>query len=76
MNAREQVWERSRGLCEVMADGCWREASQLHHRKLRRHGDHSPGSLLAVCVPCHDHIHRHPAESYARGWLIKGNTVQ
>lgn len=26
--------------------------------------------LAALCPPCHTHIHDHPAESYADGWLI------
>lgn len=71
--ARAEVWARSKGYCEVGAEGCWGMASQLHHRKHRRHGDDSPGNLLAVCVPCHNWIHAHPSSSYERGWLIRGN---
>jgi hypothetical protein len=34
-------------------------------------GKDNPENLLAVCRPCHDFIHAHPATSYLRGWLLK-----
>ena len=69
--ARKAVQERSGGRCEVMAaPGCDGIGVHLHHRILRRHGDHSPDALLFVCVHCHGLIHANPELSYWRGWLI------
>jgi hypothetical protein len=42
-----------------------------HHRKLRKHlGPDTDDNLLAVCHPCHRHIHDQPEESYMNGTLI------
>lgn len=51
--------------------GCPRPINRYHHRKLRKHG--GPGTLencMALCDPHHRHIHDHPSESYAAGWLV------
>lgn len=43
-----------------------------HHRKLRSQGGtDEPVNLLDVTLNLHDWIHRNPAISYARGWLVK-----
>jgi hypothetical protein len=51
-----------------------------HHRMMRSHpfpGLHLPGNVIDVCgsgsTGCHGYIHAHPAESYAKGWLVRGN---
>jgi hypothetical protein len=50
-----------------------------HHRRMRSHafpGLHDPGNVIDVCgtgsTGCHGYIHAHPAESYAKGWLVRG----
>lgn len=58
--------------CEAGTRVCVGRAVHLHHRRLRSQGGgNEPENLLAVCAPCHDHIHRNPAESYERGWLLR-----
>lgn len=66
------VHERSGGRCEVGIIGvCTRRAVHVHHCLRGNPRVHAPSVMLAVCAPCHDHIHAHPAEAYARGWLIR-----
>lgn len=43
---------------------------ELHHRKLRRHGDHRAVNLCAVCGEAHRDIHAHPHWAYAVGLLV------
>lgn len=69
--ARKEVIERSGGFCEVVAHRiCKGKASQVHHRKHRRHGDHRPVNLLAACSNCHQWIHCHYEQSYEQGLLV------
>jgi hypothetical protein len=74
---REAVYERSRGegdvrRCEATASRrCSGVAVHLHHRKLRRHGDHRAVNLLDVCAQCHHDIHAQPAASYLRGLMVR-----
>lgn len=70
--AREIVFERSGGSCEARTPDCRGVSDQVHHRK-GRDGDlvDDIDYLLAACWACHNYIHRHPAESYERGWMIK-----
>lgn len=72
--ASEQVRRRSRGRCEVNAPPCTTWATDTpHHRRLRSQGgEHHPDNLFDTCAPCHRYVHEHPAESYARGWLLRG----
>ena len=44
---------------------------EVHHRKLRRHGDHTAENLAALCTAGHRWVHDHPAVSYAHGLLLK-----
>lgn len=63
---------RSGGRCEwrdLDLERCVNQAVHLHHRLLRRHGDHSPGNLMHVCLIHHEWIHRNVAESYQMGYL-------
>lgn len=73
---RLAVAERSGDQCEVgIHRRCTGHSEHLHHRKLRRHGDHRPQNLLAVCTFCHDAIHGPLLAlgvSYENGWLLHG----
>ena len=71
--SRGVVLERSGGRCEARTEVCAHIARHVHHRQLRRFGDHSPANLLHVCLSCHNWIHANPARSYEAGWLLKGN---
>lgn len=67
------VRQRSGGKCEVGSSVCTRgDASEFHHRKLRRYKDHSSVNCLFACKPCHGHIHANPSMSYLLGWLVHG----
>jgi hypothetical protein len=59
---------RSGGMCELK---CNRIAAEMHHRKLRRFGDHRPENALHVCDPHHDWIHANVMDAYERGWLVR-----
>lgn len=66
------VWcmDRANRRCEARTEVCAGHATQVHHVLPRgRGGDDDLGNLLAVCLPCHSHIHAHPVESLERGWL-------
>lgn len=65
---RRIVRLRSGGMCELK---CNRLAAEMHHRKLRKYGDHSPDNCLHVCDPHHDWIHANPMDAYERGWLVR-----
>jgi predicted HD phosphohydrolase len=58
--------------CEAgVSPACNGRVQQAHHRKLRKQGGpDTDDNLLAVCNPCHDHIHANPKESYMNGTLI------
>lgn len=69
---RAIVLARSGGRCEwanLDMERCTNPAVHLHHKLLRRHGDHSPENLMHVCAAHHDWIHRNVAESYQLGYL-------
>lgn len=75
---RARVMARSGGYCEVRVNGCWDEASQLHHRRPRGiGGSRNPSTgqasnALNVCLPCHNHLETaERAESRDRGWLVR-----
>lgn len=68
------VDDRAGNCCERC--GAWAEGGSRHHRKLRRHGDHSVQNLVLLCgsgtTGCHGFVHANPALSYADGWMIHG----
>lgn len=66
---REEVKARSHGYCEFCG---MPGAVHMHHRKLRRHGDHRALNLLHVHLRCHDDIHHNPDRSYELGHLVRG----
>ena len=65
-HTRTLVTRRAQNRCERC--GCWAPAPHLHHRKLRRHGDHTPSNAIAVCFTCHELIHR--TADYETGFLL------
>lgn len=72
-DTRAEVQRRSGGYCEArVTRACTGVAVHVHHRKLRRHGDHRPVNLMHVCLVCHDRIHARPQRSYDHGWLVRG----
>lgn len=60
--------------CEIMQPGvCQGQVQHWHHRRLRSQGgEHSVENGLGVCHACHDYLHKHTGEAYARGWLVHG----
>lgn len=74
--ARKRVEFRAFGRCEANTPACpprEHRGTQAHHRLMRSHGgDHTDENLLWVCDAAHDYVHAHPAESYDKGWLIRG----
>jgi hypothetical protein len=72
---RARIRRRSGGRCEAGIVGvCELWATGMHHRKLRRHGDHTEANGLHVCKSCHDEIHMHPAWSYEQGLLVRATS--
>lgn len=67
---RMAVRRRSAGRCESRLAVCTGDAAHFHHRKLRRHKDHSVVNCLHVCSACHTDIHAHPTKSYLMGLLV------
>ena len=65
---RKEVRLRSGGMCELK---CNKIATSMHHRKLRRHGDHRAVNCIHLDRGCHDWIHAHVFESYQLGWLVR-----
>lgn len=73
-DVRRAIAERSRDVCEARLVGvCVGRARHIHHRKLRRYGDHTLVNLLHVCHACHGYIHRFPKWSYDHGYLVRGS---
>ena len=68
---RAAVRRRSRGRCEVGAPPCTTWAHAAHHVKRGTPRVHDPAFGLDTCTPCHEYLHAHVAESYARGWLVR-----
>ena len=66
-----KVKERAGDRCEFGIPGvCRFVPNHLHHRKLRRFGDHSFWNLVFICTACHDYAHAHALEAYEKGWLV------
>lgn len=65
--ARPVVGERSGGMCERCGAA---RASDVHHRKLRRFGDHLAANLLHLCHACHMWVHANIAASQVAGWIL------
>lgn len=71
--AREDVYERARGMCEaVVSTRCTMRCEQVHHKAGRGGPDpHALSNLLGVCLPCHEWIERNRAAAYEAGLLIR-----
>lgn len=71
-DARDAIRGRCADRCEAIATvGCTGQYEQAHHRRGRVGPDpHRADNLLAVCGPCHAHIHAHPSEARERGWSV------
>ena len=66
---RQQVIDRDGKRCLRCSSPAW---LTIHHRKGRAGARaHHPENLVLVCMPCHEHVHRNPQESYAVGWMIR-----
>ena len=60
---------RSRGICEICGG---RPATERHHRLRRSQGGRNElWNLLHLCEADHKMVHRYPALSYEKGWLIR-----
>lgn len=74
--AKAEIRRRSKGACEVQETNCWHRATLFHH--ILRRGVGGKGTAdngLHLCVPCHQFVHEHVAESYERGWLRRSGSV-
>ena len=59
--------------CEAaVTDKCKGWSAMCHHRRLRSQGGATSSDLnvIAVCGPCHDHIHRFVADARALGLIV------
>ena len=63
---RTIVRKRSKGLCEL----CGITGQHMHHRQLRRAGDHSAANIVHLCFLCHRRAHGHPDWALSTGWLV------
>lgn len=66
------VMNRSQGRCEaVCSPRCTRSATHWHHRQLRSAGgENSPENGAALCLQCHDWVHRNVADARDGGWIV------
>jgi 5-methylcytosine-specific restriction protein A len=74
-------WEQSKRAVEARDGGkclkCLGEATDVHHRLVKGMGGtkraevHGLANLVCLCRSCHNHIHSHPEESYALGFLVR-----
>lgn len=65
--SRPTVHRRSGGMCERCGAA---RAAEVHHRKLRRHGDHDPANLVDLCKVCHVWVHANVAKARAAGFIV------
>jgi 5-methylcytosine-specific restriction endonuclease McrA len=66
---REQVWQRSKGYCEMCGISMDKQDFAIHHRKLKsRGGKDTMSNLIAVHHGCHnlrtDSIHLNPIKLF------------
>lgn len=74
---KELVLVRSKGMCEVMADGCTQFGSQFHHRRpramggTRRVSTNWASACLYLCQSCHRYVESQRLRSFDNGWLVR-----
>lgn len=58
-----------------ICERCFNEPSEVCHHKKGRIGDLLTDEryFMALSTKCHDHIHNHPTEAYANGWMLNRN---
>jgi hypothetical protein len=64
---RATVRRRSGGTCECCALS---PATHVHHRQLRRCGDHSAPNLLDLCSTCHTRLHNRVRYALDTGMIV------
>jgi hypothetical protein len=76
-----ELFDRSKGRCEVGIPGVCRGKAESRHHRLDR-GQGGPNlidNLLHLCgsgtTGCHGYIEHHRKESYRKGWLLKMGTT-
>jgi len=68
---REQIFDRSMGLCDYCGTGVKPDEWHLHHRQLRSgQGADTPANCIVVHPACHHQIHAHPKESSIQGFIV------
>jgi len=72
---RTEVYERSKGRCEINATwSCSGRCEEVHHKQGRVGNRMLDISKMAgICRNCHDFINRNPALAYDRGWMLRRN---
>ena len=62
---------------DVYCVRCSREATDVHHRKVKGIGGTSDeevafglANLILLCRACHAYVHQNPAEAYETGYLV------
>lgn len=69
---RRQVYERDEGCCRRCRLFLLPDIGHVHHLAGRGGRDpHRLEGLVLLCPACHEHVHRHPAESYDQGWMVR-----
>lgn len=73
---RRAVKVRAHGFCELQTPACLPFRHEGHHAHHiapsdRDRGVHDPERGLFACFPGHAWVHRHPEQSYERGWLLR-----
>lgn len=77
---REQLKQRSGGICELQLPGCWSRASEVSHRKGRKSGGRHGEALaennrlcnvMHACRPCGQWVTDRPAEAKDLGLVLE-----
>jgi hypothetical protein len=63
---RGLVRKRSKGKCEL----CGATGTHMHHRQLRRSGDHSAANIVNTCTTCHQRLHARVRWALDTGWIV------
>lgn len=69
-HVRALVRSRAHSTCELCGTAV---GTHVHHRQLRRFGNHTPTNLVLLCGTCHTRVHGHPDWARSQGWLLKSH---